>query len=229
METHVIARMRGIHKQLLAGYEAGATMSAASKGNERETFIGKFLSTVYPNHFRFGTGDAIDSNNHRSGQLDVVIEVPFGPSLPIVGSDAVRLYPAETIGAVIEVKSDLDKQWDEAVATAQKLFPVVRRYDASMLMGRSFPKIPIFIVGFSGWKKTETLQKKLKENPEITGILTLDDVPLFATSTQFDEGHAAGPSALWAFICCLQEALSSMKAGSANFFECDKTPLPPNA
>ena len=92
--VHLTTRLEGILQQLIGGYLAGRSMSSATKGTERETFVDRFLSEVFPRQFRFGTGDAIDAYGHKSGQLDVVIEYPFSPSLPTIGS-ASRLYLAE--------------------------------------------------------------------------------------------------------------------------------------
>jgi len=50
-----------------------------------------------PNHFRFGTGDATDRSVANSGRLDVVVEYPLVPSLPIVGPEKTRRYLAEGI------------------------------------------------------------------------------------------------------------------------------------
>src|SRR5438874_11970568 len=107
--------MAGIQTMLNGVYQAGQSMSSASKGNEREAFIDGFLSQVLPTPFRFGTGDATDSSGKRSGQLDVVVEVPLMPSLPFPGSGNARLYLAEGIAAVIDVKSYVAGQWPDVL------------------------------------------------------------------------------------------------------------------
>ena len=112
-------------------------MSSASKGNEREAFINGFLSEVLPPQFRFGSGDATDQNGARSGQLDIVVEYPFVPSLPIVAGRSPRLYLAEGIVAVIEVKSDIAKQWDEVMTTANQLASLKEKLQVSV---RSFDR-----------------------------------------------------------------------------------------
>lgn len=84
-------RLEGIQKALTALCESGAGMTTATRGREREQFIDIFLSRVLPPGYRFGTRDAIDTHGHRSGQLDVVVEFTFFPSLPgLVGQP--RLY-----------------------------------------------------------------------------------------------------------------------------------------
>ena len=96
MENHIVKRLAGIQGQLISAHAGGGELSSATKGNEREQFIDLFLSQVFPPIYRFGTGDIIDSNGNKSGQLDVVIEYPFVPSLPLVGGKP-RLYLAEGV------------------------------------------------------------------------------------------------------------------------------------
>jgi hypothetical protein len=208
----VLDRLISIQRQLMAIHDGNAAMSASSRGTERETFIGGFLSKVLPPVFRFGSGDATDANGNRSGQLDVVIEYPFGPSLPAVGQDAIRLYLAETVAAVVEVKSDISGQWQEALATAQKLAKLSRRFRVTMSMGPPpTHAVPLFAVGYRGWKTIETLQEKLQENPEVRGILVLQH-QLFVGGGVI----ARGPAALWAFICVLHESTNSLASASTD-------------
>src|SRR5690242_12312013 len=102
-------------------------MSSASKGEERASFIDSFLANVLPPIYRFGSGDCTDTSGHRSGQLDVVVEYPFAPSPPsVAGSSPTRLYLAESVAAVIEVKSNIAAQWRQAAETAAKLAPLRR-------------------------------------------------------------------------------------------------------
>jgi hypothetical protein len=215
---YVLQRLAGIQNQLIAGYQANTGMSSAAKGFERQEFIEKFLSQVLPNPFRFGTGDATDKNGVKSGQLDVVIEFPFGPSLPIVGGTTSRLFLAETIAAVIEVKSNIMSQWNEAVSTAKQLFPLVRSYGAAMIMGPDLPKIPLFVASFVGWKQMQTVEEKLNSVNEISGILVIDP-GIFISSSQFGSIKATGPWALWGLIACLHQATGFLKAVSTNPLE----------
>ena len=69
--------LNSIQQMLVSAYAAGSSMSAATKGTERETFIDTFLSQAFTPQYRFGSGDAIDQNGNQSGQLDVVIEYPL--------------------------------------------------------------------------------------------------------------------------------------------------------
>jgi hypothetical protein len=181
-------------------------MSASSRGTERETFIDSFLPQVLTPQYRFGSDDATDQNNLRSGQLDVVVEYPFVPSLPIVGSHRPRLYLAEGIAAVIEVKSNIADQWSEVTGTMSRLSPLRRQYGGGVSFGpQATPHIPLFAVGYTGWRTLDPLISRLQPGL-IEGTLVIDSL-LFASTPTFLGASASGtPAALWAFISCLHQA-----------------------
>ncbi|MBX5293088.1 hypothetical protein HJB96_09045 [Rhizobium sp. NLR15a] len=212
---HLLNRMAGIQRQLLAGHATGLTLSSSSKGREREEFISGFLSRVFPNSFRFGTGDVTDTNGRRSGQLDVVIEYPFGPSLPAIGGGDVRLYLAESVAAVIEVKSDLQNQWQEVESTAAQLSPLVREFGGMISVGRPPPesRIPIVAVGYEGWKTLETLKAKV-ESSNIDAALIIDG-GLFISK---DGIEATGACGMWAMICFINATIQGLVSASTNPF-----------
>jgi hypothetical protein len=122
----VLERLAGIQTILKGVHQAGTPMSSATKGSERNAFIDEFLAQVLPPIFRFGSGDVTDLAGARSGRVDVVVEFPWLPSLPVIHAGQHRLYLAEGVAAAIEVKSDLTKQWDEVVNTARQLAPLQR-------------------------------------------------------------------------------------------------------
>src|SRR4051794_15735815 len=106
----IFARLTGIQQMLTGVHQPGSPMSSASKGTERQAFIDQVLREVLPPVYRFGTGDATDVSGYRSGQPNVVVEYPFAPNLPLGGPSS-RLYLAEGVAAVIEVKSNVADQW----------------------------------------------------------------------------------------------------------------------
>ena len=188
-------------------------MSAATKGQERAAFIDEFLAKVLPPIYRFGTGDATDANGSKSGQLDVVVEYPFAPSLPIVGAGQSRLYLAESTAAVIEVKSNLASQWNDAVKTAKALAPLKRTFGAAMSFGDGpQPEIPLFAVGYTGWKTLAALKENLDACPEITGALVLD-AGIYASKTVSVSG---GPWGLWGLILDLHRVTNSLASASTD-------------
>lgn len=212
----VIQRLSGIQIILNGVYQASASMSSSAKGTERESLIDEFLSKVLPPVYRFGTGDATDVHGNKSGQLDVVVEYPFSPCLPSVGASSSRLYLAEGVAAVIEVKSNIQSQLSEAVNTANQLAPIRRTFGSTMTMGRT-PSIdiPLFVVSYTGWKTMASLQQNINAAPNIDGILVIDS-GLFISSVRLGSIQAQGPFALWALICCLHQVTASLQAAGTN-------------
>ena len=212
-------RLEGIQKALTALYESGAGMTTATRGREREQFIDIFLSRVLPPGYRFGTGDAIDTHGHRSGQLDVVVEFTFFPSLPgLVGQP--RLYFAEGVAAVIEVKSDLSKQWDEVTSTSSALHRLERRFQVPGFTpyGPPSKEIPIFAVGYTGWKDIETVKRKANEGI-VDGVLVIDR-GLFSTRSDFPNGlFVEGSTSLWGLVSSLHFSALSVVLNSMSPLE----------
>lgn len=211
---YIHQRLTGIQTQLLGLHVGGGSMSSSTKGGEREDFVNKFLSEVMPLPYRFGDGDITDRNGAKSGQVEIVVEYPFLPSLPMIGSKS-RLYLSEGVAAVVEVKSSLDSQWNEVQKTAAAVKKLEREFGATFSMGNPpSPKIPFFAVGYTGWKSLEALQSKL-EDPNIDAILVIDG-GFFASNNDFQGLTATGPWSLWGLIQCIYLSTSTLKAASAN-------------
>lgn len=211
----ILDRLVGIQKILMGVHHAGSGLSSATKGKEREQFIDQFLSQILPPTYRFGTGDAVDSSGRHSGQLDVVIEYPILPSLPLPGTNSQRLYLAEGIAAVIEVKSNISSQWEETLYTAKRLSVLLRDYGYGADY-RNSPglRIPMFAVGYTGWKTMETIQRHLKDGP-VDGVLVIDQ-GIFASSDYFNGVFAKDGWSLWGLICCLHQATYKLKYHDVN-------------
>ena len=213
---------------LMGAHHAGGSLSSASKGNEREAFINGFLSQVLPPQFRFGSGDATDQNGVRSGQLDIVVEYPFVPSLPIVAGRSPRLYLAEGIVAVIEVKSDIAQQWDEVMTTANALASLKRnyKYQSGVSIGPRAPeKIPLYAVGYAGWKGFETVKSHVDNAKDINGVLVIEHGHFVGLYEYLDEAHKShtftsssqsSSMALWGLICCIHYAGSMVTSATKN-------------
>lgn len=210
---HIFERLSGIQQQLIGLHRGGATLSSATKGGEREDLINKYLGGIMPPPYRFGDGDITDNNGERSGQVEIVVEYPFLPSLPMVGGSS-RLYLAEGVAAVIEVKSSIDSQWDDVKKTAVAVKKLKRDFGATFAMGGTpQEKIPFFAVGYTGWKEVETVKSKLSD--DVDGILIIDS-GIFVSNQAFGEIIAPGPWALWGLIQCIHSAASTLKAATAN-------------
>jgi len=210
---HVLQRLTGLQAILNGVHQSSVGLSAATIGQERAAFIDEFLAKVLPPIYRFGTGDATDSAGAKSGQLDVVVEYPFAPTLPMVGAGQSRLYLAESTAAVIEVKSNLSNQWNDAVNTANALAPLRRQFGACMTFGNGpSPQIPLFAVGYTGWKTIDTLQSHLNATPHIVGAMVID-AGLYASKTGL---VAQGPWALWGLISDLHFVTNSLQSASTD-------------
>jgi hypothetical protein len=228
MNQYVHDRMKAIQGILNSVHQAGASMSTASRGQERSAFIQEFLQAVMPTTYRFGSGDATDGAGHRSGQLDVVVENPFAPCVHL-GVGATRLYLAEGVAAVIEVKSDVANQWDEAVQTAQQLAPLSKSYSpwvgsssqmSTVVMspsgpvrvttGGSMDRVPLFVVGYTGWKQMKTIESRLSSTPSMAGVLVIDS-GIFVSGPEYGYHRVSGSWSLWHFITCLFQAISAMQ------------------
>lgn len=203
-------RLTGIGYCLMGAHQAGRHLSSATKGTEREAFIRLFLEEVFTPSFRFGHGDITDSVGQISGQCDIVVEYPFVPSVPVPGGGA-RLYLAEGVAAVIEVKSNLLAQWDEVVATAKKIKELTRNINPLVTVGvAETSKIPVFAVGYTGWKTMESIAGKL-DGSEVDGAFIIDSALFVANSNFFGGVRASGPVAMWLLMATLQEAMSTVK------------------
>lgn len=210
---YVLQRLTGLQAILNGVHQSSVGLSSATIGQERAAFIDEFLSKVLPPIYRFGTGDATDATGAKSGQLDVVVEYPFAPSLPVVGAGQSKLYLAEAAAAVIEVKSNIANQWNDAVSTANALAPLRRAFGAAMIMGQGIsPQIPLFVVGYTGWRNLTTLQKNLAACPNIVGALVID-AGLY--SSNLGTG-AQGPLALWGLINDLHVVTNSLQSASTD-------------
>ncbi len=186
MSGILIDRLSGIHGILMASFEASAKMSSSTIGSERENFVKYFLSDILPPPFRIGSGDIIDSKQQRSGQVDIVIEYPFLPSFPLPNGEK-RLYFAEGVAAVIEVKSEIAQQWQDVLRTKSSVKALERKYERVVTRHHGeeyshgvefYNKIPVYGVGYKGWARIETLREKTSPNNEgkidIDGLLVLE-------------------------------------------------------
>lgn len=172
-ETQLVQRLEGIRRILMAHHAAGSLLPNATKGGERETLLREFLAKVFPSPIRFGSGAVIDQSKRTSGQIDIVAEFPFFPSFPTPGADE-RLYLAESVSFVIEVKSNLSSQWAQVESSAKNFLPLRRRWKGHLefnsgtlnIADPSTSRIPFVAIGYTGFTSIVALKKKLLETPQ---------------------------------------------------------------
>jgi hypothetical protein len=91
------------------------------KGDERAAILAEFLHEHMPEDIGIGKGEAIDYRDSRTGQLDIVI-YDKSASAPVLSSQENLLLPAESLFAVIEVKTTLTQnEMDSSYVAAKKV------------------------------------------------------------------------------------------------------------
>ncbi|HDH1371129.1 MULTISPECIES: DUF6602 domain-containing protein [Klebsiella pneumoniae complex] len=234
-------RLSSVLDMLNANYRSVKNSPSAVKGVARSDFVNNYLKSSVPQGLRISTsGEIIDNQNNCTGELDIILENGYFPNIPILNIDSARLYFAESVAAVIEVKSNLQGQWQEAVATGEKLQAITRNFGNSTVssyhtghvtilntvfnspnlpkveLPRILKKIPYFVVGYTGWEKNETLKAKLDDTKGVvSGILQLDR-GVFISDDNFKSIEANGPLSLLAFIDVIYESFNFIKSTNAD-------------
>lgn len=216
----ILQRLTGVRDMLVALYQSSnqvLNQHPSIIGDEREIFVSHFLSQILPPHYRIGNGVITDRDGNKSTQLDVVIELPFAPSFSFLDGMP-RIYLADTIGAVIEIKSDLNgylaQDKGKSGNVREKLiegtgsYTALRNIKRNVLIAKdkdlvqSFT-IPTYIVGYQGFEKADILQEHINklnhkdledEQNIIRGILQLLPKTLFVGSEGqlWEDGAALG-------------------------------------
>ena len=222
MNNLVINRLDQIRKILIEAHRGGKGMAASSVGAERESFVSLVLSNVISPPFRIGTSEITNPEGITSGQVDLVIEYSSSLSFPLLRGDSSRLYLAEGIAAVIEVKSDIRKHWNDVIKKAAAVHRVKR--DLGVLSAMSYmPEnhIPFFAVGFTGWSNSERVAEKVKaqvsSDAPVDGVLVIDKgIYAGREGGMWDDdlGYSAysktGPAALYGFLLSIEQLTSGM-------------------
>jgi hypothetical protein len=125
-----------------------------------------------------------------------------------------RLYLAEGVAAVLEIKSDLLGEWDAMKSTVKRLSELKRDLEGGFFDHEKPTRIPFLPVGFEGWRDLSTLQQKALE-PGIDGILVINNGPFYCDKKWhkiWAMPSNSAPWALWNFVCCMHGFLNQTKA-----------------
>ena len=221
MNLHIKNRLEAIQQALMAHHKGGTGLPNAMIGSEREDIINSYLAQVLPPLYRFGRGSITDTTGAICGQVEVVMELPFGPNFPML-SGKERLYLAESVAAIIEVKSNLSSQWPEVKETTRKVKTLTRDLritDAFLFVGSPKPlidpsiAIPCYAVGYTGYKTLQGLKDQLYSTPQECrpdGVLAIESGCFIGVT-----GSANGVWGLYAFIAELVAQVNSI-LGIAN-------------
>lgn len=221
---HLVARLTGIQHALMAQHMGGRGLPNATIGSERETFLREFLGKVFPSHYRFTSGAITDSSGGISGQVDIAVEYPFLPSFPMPASGE-RLLLAESVAAVIEVKSDLSGQWGQVQSTIRALRPLRRRWKGTVSLfgggigfgGDSETPIPVIAVGYTGHTTLDGLRQRLlttadHERPDAAFVVESGCFIGFGI-------EAFGSLGVYAFCAALSQLTAAVAAAESNLFQ----------
>lgn len=119
---------------LLAQFEAARSFDAkVDIGQAREIFIDRFLREHLPPKALIGKGEIVDSQNSRSGQVDVIVYRDDLPKLRVADRD---VFLCEGVYCTVEVKSSLDKErLFEAMDGVRKVKALERLGASGMFVG----------------------------------------------------------------------------------------------
>lgn len=78
------------------------------KGYGREALVDEMLRSHLPSQIEYLTGEILDCEDSRSGQVDIILQSDRYPKIPLLGNT--HLAYVDAVMAAIEVKSTLNKQ-----------------------------------------------------------------------------------------------------------------------
>jgi hypothetical protein len=119
----------------LESREAAAFQHTGIRGDERAAALAKFFRSHLPRNLGVTKGEAIDFRDHRTGQLDLII-YDADAAAPISVQSENVLIPAETLLAVIEVKSILSQDELDSCYVAAKNVRRLRPFKQSFVAAR---------------------------------------------------------------------------------------------
>jgi hypothetical protein len=163
-----------IEKQMMASLEEIRSKfgHSGNKGASVEKVFREFLSTHLPRRFDVGHGEVIDANEHRSGQVDVVVTNEHHPfSYP---PDDAGLFFIEGVSAMGEIKTVLTTQELQNTLDSSMKF---KQLEVSRVTGettqhrssedahRFWKWPPCFLVAFESQISLSNIRDKVIEYP----------------------------------------------------------------
>lgn len=193
----------------MAAFDSAQISSNKSKGDSREGFVKYFLENILPSVYRVGRcGDIVNSDGQKSGEVDIVIENPFSPHF-ITGPSGSKIYLAEGVAAVIEVKSNLDKHWNDVKKKVKKIKEIKRNLKPVVFRsGIDLSSIPTFVVAYKGTH----VATKFNEFNLVDGILIIEKGDFAAHNI-----HVEGAAGIANFIFSLFNMIDSIKLADMNW------------
>ncbi|MBR8510652.1 DUF6602 domain-containing protein [Burkholderia cenocepacia] len=119
----------------IASNDATAFHHRGIRGDERAAALANFLKQHLPSNIGVAKGEAIDFRDRRTGQLDILI-YDADMSAPISSQSENVLVPAESLLAVIEVKSILTQDDLKACFASAQNVRAIRPFKQSFVGAR---------------------------------------------------------------------------------------------
>jgi hypothetical protein len=126
------AAARQLH---IASNEATAFQHTGIRGDERAAALASFLREHLPSTIGVAKGEAIDFRDRRTGQLDILI-YDSDMASPISSQSENVLIPAESLLAVIEVKTTLTQNDLNACYAGAKKVREIRPFKQAFIAAR---------------------------------------------------------------------------------------------
>ncbi len=141
---------------------------SGDRGSHAESALREVLASYLPRRYSVGAGEVIDTSDHRSGQIDVVVANEDQPLL--YGPHEPGLFFIEGVDAAGEVKMQLtSSSLDQAINSAQSFkklqaletegFRVMSRSD----IPRFFIRRPFFIFAYESQLTLETVAERVRK------------------------------------------------------------------
>jgi hypothetical protein len=83
----------------------GIAKHSVNLGTARECLIVNFIQKNLPEYISYHSGEIFDTKENRSGQIDIILHPITSPKINL--QNTINIFPAETVLAAIEVKSNL--------------------------------------------------------------------------------------------------------------------------
>lgn len=128
------------------------------KGTAREKALMKYLRPHIPDKFEFSEGIIIDSYDHQSCQVDVIIHDKIATPF-LQDRELANVIPIESVYAVIEVKSTLTK---EELRRSINNIKSVRSLRKNTITGSTSPTLG-FVFAYDSDSSLETMYNNLLE------------------------------------------------------------------
>ena len=119
----------------IASSEASAFKHTGIRGDERAAALANFLRQHLPSNIGVSKGEAIDFRDRRTGQLDILI-YDADMCAPISSQSENVLVPAESLLAVIEVKTTLTQKDLNGCFIAARKVRAIRPFKQSFVPAR---------------------------------------------------------------------------------------------